>query len=120
MRRMDKRALTEEWQITMPTIFKQVREENKMITPTDPAFPMKSAQEWIDALGIKCEIIDPDGWDRSGEKWDASWSEKILEEEFFRRMDRSTCTHKYTAGSKWCSCVVLRPALMKEYERLGI
>ena len=53
---------------------------------------LKSAEEWLaepEYEGIT--IYDPDGWDRRGEYWEASWNEKITKQEFERRMVESTC-----------------------------
>lgn len=50
---------------------------------------LKSTSEWLDIFGISAGcIIDPDGWDRSN--FEASWNERITEEEFKKRYSRST------------------------------
>jgi len=36
-------------------------------------------------------VYDPDGWDRRGGYFDASWAEEITEEEFKKRLSVSTC-----------------------------
>jgi hypothetical protein len=56
---------------------------------------LKSAEEWLampqyDGL----TIMDPDGWDRSPERWEASWNEKITADGFDRRWAISTCGFK--------------------------
>jgi hypothetical protein len=51
---------------------------------------LKTSREWQELC--KITILDPDGWDRSAEKWDYSWNvEKISREEFEKRMVMSTC-----------------------------
>ena len=52
-----------------------------------------SADEWLAQPEYSGLIImDPDGWDRRGEYWEASWGEKITREEFRRRASLSTCS----------------------------
>jgi hypothetical protein len=48
----------------------------------------KKAAEWSRLSGI--EIIDPDGWDRRGEYFDADWNKEITLDEFFVKAMRST------------------------------
>ena len=52
---------------------------------------LKSADEWLampEFEGIT--VLDPDGWDRRGAHFEASWAERITKEEFNRRLFRST------------------------------
>lgn len=52
-----------------------------------------SAAEWLALPPYdKLKVVDPDGWDRSN--FDASWSEKISEGEFNRRLMSSSVTPK--------------------------
>lgn len=52
---------------------------------------LKSADEWLKEPAYEgLKILDPDGWDRSSEKWEASWNEKITRDEFDKRWDVST------------------------------
>jgi len=73
-------------------------------------------RQWIKKLSIKCEILDPDGWNRSN--WRKSWREKIDRDLFFDRMDSSTCIHRKLKTNRWCSCVMARPELVEEYSSL--
>jgi hypothetical protein len=50
----------------------------------------KKPEEWLKEVPL-LEILDPDGWDRSPEKWEASWNEPITAEEFGNRVAMSTC-----------------------------
>lgn len=51
---------------------------------------LKSSQEWNTQPKYKNHIVlDPDGWDRAN--FEVSWNEPITEEEFVRRLQRSTC-----------------------------
>jgi len=60
-----------------------------------PKGKMRSSDEWAKYYADKFEIIDPDGWDRSPEGWNESWNlEMINEEEFMRRVARSTILSK--------------------------
>lgn len=63
---------------------------------TNPAFdwprPLHSADEWCALLGVT--VLDPDGWDRSGQQaFEASWAEPITEAEFRARVATSTVAH---------------------------
>jgi len=56
-----------------------------------PEEPLKSAEEWLlEYPGLV--ILDPDGWDRSPEGWEASWNERITRAEFDSRAAYSTCS----------------------------
>jgi hypothetical protein len=50
----------------------------------------KSSKEWKQEPQHKdVTILDPDGWDRTN--LEASMEEKITEDEFINRLNRSTC-----------------------------
>lgn len=51
--------------------------------------PLKSAAEWLLEYS-KLVILDPDGWDRDPDKWEASWGERIDKTEFLRRVNMCT------------------------------
>ena len=51
---------------------------------------LKSSEEWSNIHKEKVQILDPDGWDRTGD-FDKSWNERISEDEFFMRVCNSTC-----------------------------
>lgn len=78
---------------------------------------LRSAEEWIKILNIKCEVLDPDGWDRTnfGKSWDEAISKKV----FFERMDRSTCAHVARGMEPYCSCLMERPEEVSRLERHG-
>ncbi|KKL46728.1 hypothetical protein LCGC14_2342690, partial [marine sediment metagenome] len=51
----------------------------------------KSAEEWLASTKyIGVTILDPDGWNRKN--FEASWAEKITQEEFEKRVAASTIT----------------------------
>ena len=53
----------------------------------------KTSQEWYD-LYYKDNvlILDPDGWNRTPDKWEYSWSKELItRSEFERRLCSSTC-----------------------------
>lgn len=50
-----------------------------------------TSEEWCKLK--KVIVYDPDGWDRSPEGWKKSWNEKITEEEFEKRLDKSTISN---------------------------
>lgn len=45
-----------------------------------------SSQQWSERFNVM--VTDPDGWDRKN--FDASWAEEITEDEFRRRLHRSS------------------------------
>lgn len=47
-----------------------------------------SSSVWCDKFNVR--VLDPDGWDRTN--FDESWNELITEEEFKKRLMRSTVT----------------------------
>ena len=52
----------------------------------------KTSQEWSKIV-TEVTVIDPDGWDRGNYQY--SWfEEEITIEEYFRRMQISTCAFK--------------------------
>lgn len=53
------------------------------------AADLKTSDEWLrEPLYDGLTVVDPDGWDRSD--FERSWSERIDEAEFQRRLFRST------------------------------
>ena len=76
-----------------------------------------TSEEWLSALDVKCEILDPDGWDRKN--YDFSFrEERITFNEFFNRMDASTCVHTFSRKNKFCSCMMARPNLVMEFLKI--
>jgi len=47
-----------------------------------------SADDWCKLTGI--EVMDPDGWDRRADKFDADWNREITFEEFWEKATMST------------------------------
>ncbi len=45
---------------------------------------------WERILGF--DVIDPDGWNRRSEDWDAEWNAPLTFNEFMDKADNSTCT----------------------------
>ena len=57
---------------------------------------LKTANEWLRTPRyVGLEILDPDGWDRRADYFDASWNEKITEKEFDNRVCMSTIMWKF-------------------------
>lgn len=79
-------------------------------TMASPVAGLKSSYQWIKDERIKCVVLDPDGWDRKN--YEESMNEWISRDEFFHRMDASTCNHRYRDEDKYCSCMMARPALI--------
>lgn len=48
--------------------------------------------QWQQILGFT--ILDPDGWDRRGDKFDADWSRPLTLNEFLDKSDVSTCSRR--------------------------
>ena len=46
---------------------------------------------WARLLNIV--VLDPDGWDRRGDYFDADWSKKITLKEFMNKASSSTCQY---------------------------
>jgi hypothetical protein len=47
----------------------------------------QKAEDWLkDPKYSHYVILDPDGWDRQLDKWEASWNEEITEVEFNKRL----------------------------------
>ena len=69
------------------------------VSRINKVIPLHTSQEWYDedeqrVHGIY-EILDPDGWDRSGEGWHYSWfEERITRKEYERRLGQSTLAAK--------------------------
>lgn len=47
--------------------------------------------QWQGILGF--EVIDPDGWDRSGD-FDTDWAKPLSFSEFMAKADGSTCSRR--------------------------
>lgn len=57
--------------------------------PPEDGMTKRSADEWLAQPEYQGVIVmDPDGWDRSN--YEESWSERIDQKEFERRLGRST------------------------------
>jgi (p)ppGpp synthase/HD superfamily hydrolase len=51
----------------------------------------KSSDDWVHEYNVT--VLDPDGWDRSVEKFEASWNELITRDEFEKRLSYSTVSY---------------------------
>ena len=77
----------------------QVVDMQQEVSRVNKVLPIRSSQEWYDedeqsVRGIY-EILDPDGWDRSGAGWHYSWfEERISRKEYERRLGQSTLAAK--------------------------
>lgn len=58
---------------------------------------LKTSKEWV--MGhFPLTVLDPDGWDRSNFKYSFE-DELITEEEFLKRLGRSTCAWKFNLNN---------------------
>jgi hypothetical protein len=67
---------------------------------------LRSANDWLKQpqyAGIT--VMDPDGWDRRGGFFAASWAEEITEEEFEKRLSVSTCLWSGKMTEKVPTCL---------------
>jgi hypothetical protein len=69
------------------------KEWNRRALLAETPGEVRTSGEWA-AKHTEFSILDPDGWDRSPEKYEESWNERITEREFLRRASRSTCEYR--------------------------
>jgi len=70
---------------------------------------IKTPRQWVKTLKVKCEIHDPDGWDRTNFRKD--FRRKITALDFFDKMNSSTCIHNKNKKDMDCSCGMLQKKL---------
>ena len=77
----------------------EVKAGRQEVSRVNLVVPIRTSDEWHQedlgtAKGIY-EILDPDGWDRSGAGWHYSWfEERISRKEYERRLGQSTLAAK--------------------------
>lgn len=54
---------------------------------------VRSTDAWLDVYPM-IKVLDPDGWDRSPDRFEKSWNELITKSEFSYRVSESTCEIK--------------------------
>lgn len=60
----------------------------------------KTSEEWAKEIKGICQIMDPDGWDRSNLQ-KSFYEEKITKQEFCKRVGLSTCQTNFNEFIKW-------------------
>ena len=62
---------------------------------------LKSSYEWCEEIKDFCDILDPDGWDRSPKNFENSLNEKISKKEFLKRLYSSTIKCDVNKLTQW-------------------
>ena len=80
----------------------EVASARQEVSRINKVIPIRTSDEWYgeDEQSVRgiYEILDPDGWDRSGEGWHYSWfEERITRKEYERRLGQSTIAAKAPA-----------------------